>query len=366
MKKIFCIIISILLLTVSLTSCTNLQTEETTADEKKDIFSEEDDEKARQEASMLSFYKEFLGGSGFVEADSSTEVHYEYNGGEMSIDYAIHNEASGFECGLFVILNGVFQKFTFKSADGEETDEAYMHKTQIPEKDSATFTLTFTPNTGKKGDVLNLAVGTLTVPSHTSVYSGWPRYGKYGEHTYSGLSGMTVWMNCDSTDTMQPSEKPEISKTEITDRYFDKVTVHAETGEENEEWKNNYLFALYYDEYNFEKDLIAVPETDSVKLKLDMMGMEREYRVSVFINNEIVEFEDGSSYFEVHNTTEAVTHIEFPVDISDIPNNSHIYVIVAEKDIDESSLTYGTFIPIYKIRTRYFIKGEVPEVTTNP
>ncbi len=173
MKKIFCIIISILLLTVSLTSCTNLQAEETTAGEKEDIFSEEeDDEKARQEASILEFAKQFLGGTGYIK-ESSESAHFEYDGGEISFDYAIHNMAAGFECGLFVILNGVFQKFTFKSADGEETDEDYMHKTYIPEKDSANFTLTFTPNTGKQGDLLNLAVGTLTVPSHTAVYDGW-------------------------------------------------------------------------------------------------------------------------------------------------------------------------------------------------
>ncbi len=178
---------------------------------------------------------------------------------------------------------------------------------------------------------------------------------------------MTVLMNCDSIDTVQPSEKPEISQTQITDEYFNYVTDDDESEEnedKNEKWKNTYLFALYYDEYNFEKDLIVVPETDTVKLKLDMMGMEREYRVSVFINNEIVEFEDGSTYFEVQNTAEAVTHIEFPVDISDIPNNSHIYAIIAEKVVDENDTIYGTFTALYKTRTCYFIKGEVPEITT--
>ncbi len=362
MKKIVCVILSALILLTCLTACGNTQPDKETTGKKEDIFSEQNDEKALEEASSLSFYKEFLGGTG-EKYDSPTDFHYEYDGGEMSIDYAINNGAAGFECGLFVILNGVFQKFTFKDVEGAETDEAYMHITQIPEKERVTFTLTFTPNTGKKGDKLNLSVGTLTEPSYTSVYSGWPRYGKYGEHGYSGVSGMSVLMNCDSTGTA-PSKKPEISNTEISDEYFDYVTINAENGKEKEEWENNYLFALYYDKYDFYRDLIAVPETDSVKLKLDIMGMAREYRVSLFINNEIVEFENGTTYFETENTTDKVTHIEIPVDISEIPVSSHIYAVIAEKDIDKSSMTYGTFIPQYKTRTCYFIKGEVPEVTT--
>ncbi len=361
MKKTICIIISALLLLCSLTACGNSQPDKETTGKKEDIFSEQNDEKALEDASSLSFYKEFLGGTGY-KVDSLTDSHYEYDGGEMSIDYAVNNYAAGFECGLFVILNGVFQKFTFKDVEGEETDEAYMHITQIPEKERVTFTLTFKPNTGKKGDKLNLSVGTLTEPSYTSVYSGWPRYSKYGEHGYSGVSGMSVLMNCDSTGTV-PSKKPEISKPEIIDEYFNYVTVNAETGKEREEWKNNYLFALYYDKYDFDRDLIAVPETDSVKLNLDIMGMAREYRVSLFINNEIVEFENGTTYFEVQNTADKVTHIEIPVDISEILVNSHIYAIIAEKDIDKSSMTYGTFVPHHKTRTCYFIKGEVPEGT---
>lgn len=362
MKKIFCIFISVVMILVSLVSCTSSQNNEKTTGEKEDIFAEKDDEKTLEDASSLSFYKEFLGGTGY-KVDSSTASHYEYDGGEMSVDFAIDNQASEFECGLMVALNGVFQPFTLKNPDGKVTDEGCMQKVQIPEKEKATFTLSFTPNIGKKGDTLNLSVGTLTEPSFTSVYSGWPRYAKYGQHNFSGASAMTVVMNRDGTGT-KPSEKVKISETEITDEYFELVTAAEENDKKNEAWKNNYAFALYYDKYDLDRDLIAVPETDSVNLKLDALGKAATYRISFFVNNEIVKFENDRTYFELQNTSKKVTHAEFPVDISDIPSNSNIYAIVAEKDNEKSSPTFGMFIPIYKTCTYYFIKGEVPEVTS--
>ncbi len=335
------------------------------SNDKEDIFTNNSEADDFDPNSMgdIAYYKEFLGGTGFV-TESEELSYYEYSGGVMDVDFAIHNMGREFEGGVFLVLNGIFQEFTLSTTENAASEYGYMHTVNIPEKEDVVLKLSFTPNTGSNGDVLGLAVGIMSDPSYTSIYSGWPRYSKYGEHAYSGISGMTVKMNCDSV-SMPSAKNITVSKTEISDGYYDILTASSEDDKKAETWKKTHSFALYYDTYDFERDLIVVPETDTVDLKFDVFGKTGTYRFSVFINNNLVEIEKGSTYIEVSHTDDKVTHVVFPVDISTIPNNSHVYVIVSEFCDDNDSDDYGHYIFAEKTRTCYFIKGELPVVTTD-
>lgn len=357
MKRFLFIVVSVLLLFGTLVACQKESPTYNDTSVKEDIFTE-NEELSPEVTSALSFYKEFLGGTGY-KVISENEAYYEYEGGVMSIDFAINNMAYGFECGLFLVLNGVFQEFSLTNSTGETTEMDYMHKIDVPEKQKVVLRLNFTPNTGGTGDKLNLAVGTMQEPSYTSVYSGWPQYSKYGYHSYSAASAMTVKMNSDSTKS-EPAKNIKISQIEISDSYFDYLTASVEE-DRNRTWRNNHAFALYYDTYDFDRDLIILPDANMANIKLDVLGKTATYRISLFINNELVKFENDKTYFEIHNTDDKIVHIEIPIDISNIPDNSHIYVIASEKDDDETSLTYGTFIYAGKTRTCYLIKGELQE-----
>ena len=363
MKKLFCLVLCInLLCGLLLVSCSK---QAPSTGDKEDLFTENNDSENIDPNTLeqIAYYKEFLGGTGY-QVESEESSHYEYSGGVMDIDFAIHNMGRGFECGVFLVLNGVFQAFTLTTSENSTSEYAYMHMIDVPEKEDVILKLSFTPNTGSSGEVLGLSVGTMSDPSYTSIYSGWTRYSKYGQHAYSGASGMTIKMNCDSAN-IASAKNITVSKIEIPDGYYDILTASSEDDKKAETWKKTHSFALYYDTYDFEKDLIVVPDTDVVDLKFDVFGKTGIYRFSVFINNNLVEIEKGSTYIEVSHTDDKVTHIVFPVDISTIPNNSHIYVIASEYCDDEDSFEYGHFIWAEKTRTCYFIKGELPVETTD-
>ena len=362
MKKHFCLIWVSIIVGLLFASCAK---QPVPSNGKEDIFTNnsESDDFDPNTLGDIAYYKEFLGGTGFV-TESEDSSHYEYSGGVMDVDFAIHNMGRGFEGGIFLMLNGIFQEFTISAAGNTTSKYGYMNTVNIPEKEDVVMKLSFTPNTGSSGEVLGLAVGVMIEPSFTSTYSGWPRYSKYGEHGYGGVSGMTVKMNCDSV-SMPSAKNITVSETEISEGYYGILTAGWEDDRKAEIWKKTHSFALYYDTYDFEKDLIVVPDTDVVDLKLDLFGKTGTYRFAVFINNNLVEIEKGSTYIEVSHTDDKVSHVVFPVDISTIPNNSHIYVIVSEYCDDKDSDDYGHFIYAEKTRTCYFIKGELPVVTTD-
>ena len=76
---------------------------------KEDIFTNNSEADDFDPNSMgdIAYYKEFLGGTGFV-SESEELSYYEYSGGVMDVDFAIHNMGRGFEGGLFLMLNGIF------------------------------------------------------------------------------------------------------------------------------------------------------------------------------------------------------------------------------------------------------------------
>lgn len=338
---------------------TNPKSENNTP-EKDDIFSQNTEELPPEVTTGLSYFKEFKGGKDYI-VSSEDSSHYEYNGGEMSVDFTINNISYGFECGIFVVLNGVYQEFTLSSGGSDSSQPGYLAKINVPESKSVDLTLKFTPNTGKAGDVMNLSVGTMLNPSYTAVYSGWPHYSKYNYHSYDGISGMTVRMNKDGSAKAAKADI-NVEKTDISDVYYDILTASSEDDMKQTAWESDGYFVMYSGEYDRDRDIILAGQSDSVNVSLDVFGKATSHRISLFVNNSLVTFGEGKTYIEVETSVDKVSHVTIPLDISTIPDNSHIYAIDSVIDSNKDSFTYGTYIYSHKAPTCFLIKGELPEI----
>ena len=96
-----------------------------------------------------------------ARADDRSVLPYEYNGGEFVLDYQFSSEGKLDSIGFLLFLDGKPQAY---KVDDTGAEYEYLHCFQISEKHEEEFSFVFTPDTGKKGDTLNMTVMSVTRP----------------------------------------------------------------------------------------------------------------------------------------------------------------------------------------------------------
>ena len=354
-KKYSIILVSILLSVLCIftcTSCQNLQ-----INEKESLFNESNTASAEsylEEMKNYYYSKSFAGGTGFVKEKNKTP-YYEYTGGSMKIECVIENGGDAFECGVSLVLDGISQTFTLTDKNGNTTDNGLMHIINLGKKERVALTLEFTPNTGKKGDILNVAVGTMLAPSYTTVYDGYGSYGKYRQHTFNATSDVYIHMMTDAP-TQEPSAKLTVEQVDIPEAYRARFRSVDE-----DRWGTTYMVELYTDREMAEAEegfrVIRVPAGDTAEITLDVFGMADDWRASLFVNHELIELTDGSTYVDFSTDTKSVTRVTLPVDISELSENNHAYVILYHKSETSRVISENSYVFADKTDTYYFIVG---------
>lgn len=355
LRKKYIVLVSIILTVLclfSFTSCQNRQN-----NEKESLFNEPDTSSLESDPEAMKNYnygKTFAGGTGFVKEENKSP-YYEYTGGSMKIEYVIENGGDAFECGVSLVLDGINQTFTLTDKKGKTTDNGLMHIINLGEKESVTLTLEFTPNTGKKGDILNVAVGTMLAPSYTTVYNGYGSYGKYRQHAFNAGSDVDIHMMTDAP-TQEPSAKLTVEQVDIPEAYRELFR-----SEDGDRWGTEYKIELYSDQKIAEAQekhrVIRVPAGDTAEITLDVFGMAADWRASLFVNHELIELTDGCTYIDFSTDTKSVTRVTLPVDISELSENNHAYVILYQKSENSPNMSNDTYLFADKIDTYYFIVG---------
>lgn len=354
MKKLIAVFIAVAVL-FSLTACGFVvKNSETTEKTKENLFENESTTLSETEKVLNNNYfygKSFAGGTGYVKLENGTE-YYEYTGGSMKIDFIFDNGGDAMECGITLVLDGIYQSFKLTDKNGETTDEAYMHAINANATESVNFSLEFTPNTGKSGEELNIAVGTMVMPSYTSIYDG--TQGGYGlpiYHAYNAASGITLKMKADAP-SQQKGAVLKTEQTEVTEFY---KSMFPET--DLDPFKTEYKFLIYTDREFLEKgaDLLRDSTDKTAEITLEVFGKSDEYRAALFVNHQLVQLSDGSTYVDFAVDSKSVTRINLPVDISALGENNHAYVVLFSKNNGELPMTDNTYIYTDKTNTHFFI-----------
>jgi|GEM_PF-1635742 len=354
MKKLIAVFMAVAIL-FSLTACGSVvKNSETTEITKENLFESESTTLSETEKVLNNNYfygKSFAGGTGYVKLSDGTEC-YEYTGGRMKIDFTFDNGGDAMECGVTLVLDGIYQAFKLISKDGKATDEAYMHTINAGESESVSFSLEFTPNTGKAGDELNIAVGTMVMPSYENTYNGTKdNYGLYIYHAYNASSGVVLKMKTDAP-TQQIGATLKTEQAEITEFY---KSMFSET--ELDPFKTDYKFLIYTDRETLEKgaEVLRASDDKTAEITLEVFGKSDEYRAALFVNHQLVQLSDGSTYVDFAVDSKSVTRINLPVDISALGENNHAYVVLFSKNNGELPMTDNTYIYADKTNTHFFI-----------
>lgn len=362
MKKLIVVFMAAAVL-FSLTACGSVaKNSESTEKTKENLFESESTTLSETEKVLNNNYfygKSFTGGTGYVKLSDGTE-YYEYTGGSMKIDFSFDNGGDAMECGITLVLDGIYQSFKLTDKNGETTDEAYMHTINANATEAVNFSLEFTPNTGKSGDELNIAVGTMVMPSYTNIYDG--TQGGYGlpiYHAYNAASGITLKMKTDAP-SQQKGAVLKTEQAEVTEFY---KSMFPET--DLDPFETDYKFLIYTDKETLEKgeDVLRTFANKTAEITLEVFGKSDEYRATLFVNHQPVQLSDGSTYVDFSVDSKSVTKIILPVDASALSENNHAYVVLFHKNNGELSIPDSTYIFADKSDTYFCIVNKNQDST---
>lgn len=256
-----------------------------------------------------------------------------YSGKSIEFNMYYQNGSFEVETGFLIFVNGIPQTY-FINGQGESS---IMHKFDLAAGERQVVHISFDPNTGKKGDVMNLQFASILEPSYITDQN--ENYGN--NHRLLELTPSTLTFETDSNGqdfSGYSIEKNELIDYEITNRYSLTSASAADT-------HTLRLYDTFADVDIFSKD------NGSVLLTLeDFGGVSAEYRTTIFIDNDPIKIESSYDYTDyylkegnyirqkikiaVNNSTEkhSVYAISVPIDTNSsgticISNSSTIFPI---------------------------------------
>lgn len=321
----------------------------------------------------------FTGGTGWH--DEPTRHYYEYSGGEMDVEFEIGGCANPWEFGLGIVLDGVCQNVKLITETGE-SELKPVHRFKVSSGEVKSLRFRFTPNVGKAGDVLNIGVLTIDVPSSTAPYSGSKTHPFAFVQKAQGASMMAVKFDVDAPRNLIAFE-PRITRTEVPDEYLaamEKRLANIQDPDTRESERNEYVkMSLFSDPpgassgpFDNEPYLLA-KDSDVLNACFEVFGKPQEYRITIFIDHEPVELSQGQTFFEISSDRGSLARAELEIPLNGITETSVIYALISEHvsetewdDFPMDFWSQSTYMCNYSTWVKYLFVGNVPEPMESP
>ena len=255
---------------------------------------------------------------------------YRYSGREVLVTAQIENGAVAFEAGVCMAIDGIFTPCEL-STDGEQFSETgIMHRVNVPANDAVKLWCRFTPVTGKAGQSLNLALGFAKSPSYQPNFEGQKRYFQSrASHTTMYISAPRLILDQDAPTQTKAIERA-VEKLEIPASDWEQLVGTQEPSAQKDAWRETRLAALHAsgDDWNLNTDVVTIPRTEHASVELDLGGMAANYRVSVFVNQELLELAPGCTYADMFVDTEHITRLHFDLPTAGLGESNSIYAVL--------------------------------------
>lgn len=334
MKKLICLFLAAAILILP-TACGN------TSDPGGVLLTEGDSVSFEDPVDLTALYKEYFltsleltGGTGYEKPGDAPES-VSFNGGETRLNLRLKNDRFACDYGVYVVLNGVFQAFSVLDTQGNASDSAYMQSFELQENETLDVILSFTPDTGVKGETLPLCICYISQPSFETAYTGdFGRYGHFHEHAYRfGTRGL-LRMESDSPKEA-PTYAPAVENMELPQYYKD--ISGTDDGD-------RIILELFSDETQMKTDgrhrVLDPQRGENAALYLDVNGIDAAFRATLFVNHEPVYFSDGVNCAAFTAAKDKLTRVTLPVDTTAIPADSHAYLWVFDTE-----MAAGAYLP---------------------
>ena len=331
MKKILLLTLTICM--VALAGCSNEVPEEHSTDEiqEDNPFDANSGRDGGRSGTIAKF--------GFGPVDSlnkgSGPVAFDYNDGNLAIDYFIENNNSDapLEFGLFVFLDGISQPFKI---DDPNEEDSFLHVFNLDESEHKEFKIIFTPILGKAGETLKISFAGIYNPSFMPD-SEKVSYGM--NHKMSTHNPYKLIFHKNTAYTGQDKlPREEILKNVSYSEEKISTDMRKEYENEDENQLDKSIYVELFEEgnyvrYNNKKIVSGGKET----VPLIFRGFGKEgvtYRTTFYLNHQPIGIQ-GHDYLEWNTIKGSIAEFKMDLDVSWLEGINTLYSISVPIESDE-------------------------------
>lgn len=283
-----------------------------------------------------------------TRADDQSVLPYEYHGGEFILDYRFTSEGKLDNIGFLLFLDGKPQAYKINNTQAEYE---YLHCFQTLKKHEEQFSFVFTPNTGKKGDTLNITIISITNPNFKPNMKETSSYGWYHQHLERVLK---LHFNEDAPDSDSIYGESEnifsdvsVTEEKVTTSFIEnELTKNGWNGVTMDTLDNGVYSTISYDDESV-YDNINLSKKDTLTVRYTICGTAGvRYGVSFFLNHKPISFDEVISY-DATLSKGNVWIIEATIDLSKLEGFNTFYAIAVAASNDCATNKTGSIL-LYK------------------
>lgn len=253
-------------------------------------------------------------GQGFSD-DNITE--FIYDGNPLVIPYEYENDATEFDTGIVIFINGIIQKY---STD-DSNEEKYIHIFHVPKESQVMMNLYVQPNTGNKGDTLNIHIGSIFKADE--IVTSLASYGH--QHNLSQIIGFPVIYQHDSTNSSVFNFLSASTERKMTDEEKKSYEIVDEATQTTTNALDTEAVIEVMQDGQIVVDTIDLDQ----EITLRFAGKEANYKGYIFLDNQI---DTDIPILDVQIKKDTYSEFTLKIDKKDYKN---FYIILAPTDINE-------------------------------
>lgn len=251
-------------------------------------------------------------------------MQFEYNGKEIEFDYR-YNSSEDCEMGLQLFVNGILQEFYVNN------EKFTVYKTECKANTDNVFHVSFTPNTGKKGETASLIFANIYNPEIIELNNTVNTFGN--NHKISQPMPWGIKMNKDSTTT-EPNISKSYKEHKFTQEELNEFTKTLNDGTKASKLDNFMKFEI-------SKDINIISLSDEKSVVFDLYGnFEGTYRISLYGDFKKIDI-NGNDYLDIN--VKKNTKYSIKVDTKDFSDYKNIYAVAVSLDNTEGLVKSDTY-----------------------
>lgn len=273
-----------------------------------------------------------------------------YSGKPIEFDMYYQNGSFEAETGFLIFVDGIPQTYCINN----QSEPSVMHKFDLTAGERRVVHISFEPNTGKNGDVMNLQFASILEPSFIADQNE-----SYGNtHRLLELAPSVLTFEADSSGqgfSGYSNENSELIDNDIAERYSLTSASAADT----------HTLSLYD---NFADPDIFSKENGSVLLTLeDLGGQGAQYRTTIFVDNEPVKIESSYDYAEYYLKEGSYISQKITIPVDNTAEKHSVYAISVPIDANSSgTICVSDSSTIFPIDTAEISQEESAEQLPQP
>lgn len=281
------------------------------------------------------------------EAEKEGEIDVlTYDGGEIKavLTFKAEENPQFQEHGIIITLNGIRQTFTAE-CDGKKVQDTILYAFKTEPLKEKKIRISFTPSIGKAGDELQFMTYLMYNPSFELKEKGNIMEGVSHHHEIIDVGYKKLIMKVDAP-TQTIVAKDFTGKSVVT---ADERVIRSYKEMESD----FYIFAYtdidkFFTDDGFYTKMFA-EKSEKQELTLSLLGNGGTYKISFYINNELMPVFDGSSYIDIVTSEAEQTNLKLSIDTTKLEKVNSCYILYEEISDSFQYLTQNRGSYVYKI-----------------